>query len=192
MPPALLPTGRLKRPPSHPLPSPAPNVPFSLFLPLTDTRRECSSSRETVIKYNRFVFVRRSWLKSWSWFEFTKFLVWGSMWWRGYSKVLSHSSTPYSDPSLAFRGTWMSITDQYLSVLGEVCFLIHSNTKKHAQESCLYFVWSNSAKPKVGLQRTADRCNTCTDSLESFAMPLEPVWPVNIMCCSLSITHLLQ
>lgn len=76
---ALLPTGRLKRPPSHPLPSSAPKHSLSLLLVQTDTRRECLSSRETVIKSNHLVLVRRSCQKS-SWgFKFTKFFsVFGS------------------------------------------------------------------------------------------------------------------
>lgn len=48
----------------------------------------------------------------------------------------------------------MSIVDQYLSVWGEVCFLVHSTIGKHAQESCLYFAWPNNANPKVRLQQT--------------------------------------
>lgn len=112
---------------------------------------------------------------------------------KGYSKVLSHSSAPHSDPSLAFQGTECQSLINTFQCWVRFASLYTSNTKKkHAQESCLYFVWSNTANPKVGLRRTADRCNTCTDSLESFAIPLEPVWPVNIMCCSLSIAHLLQ
>lgn len=70
----------------------------------------------------------------------------------------------------------MSVTDFQLSVWGEVCFFIYSTKKiKNAQESCLYFARPNNATPKVGLQRKADRCYICADSLESFAVPLEPV-----------------
>lgn len=52
-----------------------PKHSLSLLLLLTDTRRECLSSGEMVIKHNHLVFVRRSCLKSSSGFKFTKFLV---------------------------------------------------------------------------------------------------------------------
>lgn len=82
-----------------------PKHSLSLLLLLTDTRREHSSSRETVIKYNRFVFVRRSWLKLSSWFGFTIIFSVRVDVVKGYSKVLTHSSTLHSDPSLASQGT---------------------------------------------------------------------------------------
>lgn len=58
-----------------------PTRSLSLLLLLADTRRECLSSRETVIKYNHLVFVRRTCQKSSSGFKFTFFArVW--IWWR--------------------------------------------------------------------------------------------------------------
>lgn len=148
-----------------------PTRSLSLLLLLADTRRECLSSRETVIKYNHLVFVSRTCQKSSSGFKFTFFCVVRS----GEGEQRGSLPLFYSPdwPRFSIRGNLQLIATFQRGVRFASSYAVECRGKKTSSGklSLLCLTKQCQVQPK----RAADRCNICADSLESYAVPLEPV-----------------